>query len=91
MTRTTRDLFVLKLLIQSSIAKSKLTYSSAMMLISRLIKGIKTFFRQEFAQHIGEGDINLFLGQLGFKLKQKLVDHTHDDDFIQRFEADGCI
>ena len=54
-------------------------------------EGVKTFFGQEFAQDIGECDINLFLCQLGFELQQEFIHDPHDDDFIKGFEADGGV
>ena len=52
---------------------------------------IEAFFGQVFAQRVGEGDLDFFLGQLAFELQQELVDHAHDDVFVQRFEADGGV
>ncbi len=43
------------------------------------------------AQFVGEGDLDLLLGQLALELEQELVDHAQDDVLVERAEADRGV
>ncbi len=49
---------------------------------------VEALLRQVLAQRVGEGDLDLLLGQLAFELQQELVDHAQDDVLVERTEAD---
>src|SRR5438552_991128 len=48
---------------------------------------VEALLRQVLAQRVGEGDLDLLLGQLALELQQELVDHAQDDLFVECTEA----
>jgi hypothetical protein len=54
---------------------------------ARAHQRIEALLGQVLAQLVGEGDVDLLLGELRLQLQQELVDHAHDDHFVQRLEA----
>src|SRR5450830_3763 len=58
---------------------------------TRTHQRIEALLAQELAQSVREYGFHLLLVQLLFQLHQELVDHTQDDFFVQRTEADDRI
>ena len=45
---------------------------------------VEALLGQVLAQRVGEGDLDLLLGQLALELQQELVDHAQDDLLVER-------